>query len=871
MTAITDRLNVALTGRYEIERELGAGGMATVFLAEDLKHKRKVALKVLKPELAAVLGAERFVVEIKTTAALQHPHILPLFDSGTADSFLFYVMPFIEGETLRDKLNRETQLGVEEAVRIAREVLDALQYAHEHGIVHRDVKPENILLHGGHAMVADFGIALAVSAAAGGRMTETGLSLGTPHYMSPEQATAEKEITARSDVYSLGSVLYEMLTGNPPHVGSSAQQIIMRIITDAPKPVTEIRKSVPPNIAAAVAKSLEKLPADRFESAKAFGEALTNESFTLATDSAHRTAHAALSWRDRARDPLVLALGALAVALGVTVAMLVRREPADAPTVRFFVVPTAAHHFTYNVPGFALSPDGQAIVYRDLAPDATPQLYVRHLGVVDAQPLVGTLRGAFPFFSADGRWIGFTVAGGKVMKVALDGGSPLPIGEGSSQFGADWLPSDNIVLGSGAGGLTIVPAAGGAARLLISLDSAHGETAQSFPRVLDDGKTILFVSVRADGSSRIGVTTAAGAREKIFDLVGGSPLGVIDGRLIYASLAGALLAVPVDAKNARTTGAPMPLIDGVVVGENGAANAALSRSGSLVYSAGTELGRVVLADESGGAPRPVIDNLRVYWGPRFSPDGKRIAVALGTHGKTDVWMYDLASRTLERVTSEGTNDSPEWSPDGKSLLFYSRRAGEGSLWRQPANGNGAAQLVVPHASEGVFTPDGHGIVFSRNLKVWYRSDGDTTPKPVAVAAATQVAARVSPDGRWVAYSSDESGTAQVYVRPLPALNSRYQVSAEGGVSPVWSHDGRRLYYEVGYRVLIAATIATTPDFSVARRDTVSRNEFVPYTPHANYDAAPDGSHVLLVAPNASPQWQVVINWRTEVRRRFGGK
>src|SRR5579864_2891137 len=226
MNEQTDPLNTALAGRYRIERHLGEGGMANVYLAEDLRHKRRVALKLLKPELAAVLGADRFVQEITTTASLQHPHILALFDSGTADSFLFYVMPWIQGETLRDKLNRETQLGVDEAVRIAREIADALDYAHRHGVIHRDIKPENILLHGGHAMVADFGIALAVSAAAGGRMTETGLSLGTPHYMSPEQATAEKEITARSDVYSLSAVLYEMLTGEPPHTGSSAQQII---------------------------------------------------------------------------------------------------------------------------------------------------------------------------------------------------------------------------------------------------------------------------------------------------------------------------------------------------------------------------------------------------------------------------------------------------------------------------------------------------------------------------------------------------------------------------------------------------------------------------------------------------------------------
>src|SRR5512134_1031169 len=245
--------------------------MATVYLAPDLRHDRRVAVKVLRPELAAVLGAERFVQEIKTTAQLQHPHILPLFDSGQADGFLFYVMPYIEGETLRARLDREKQLGIEEAVRITREVADALDYAHRHGVIHRDIKPENILLHDGRPMVADFGIALALSAAAGGRMTETGLSLGTPHYMSPEQATADREITARSDVYSLGSVLYEMLTGSPPHVGASAQQIIMKIVTETAAPVTKYRKTVPPNVADALSRALEKLPADRFESAKQFG------------------------------------------------------------------------------------------------------------------------------------------------------------------------------------------------------------------------------------------------------------------------------------------------------------------------------------------------------------------------------------------------------------------------------------------------------------------------------------------------------------------------------------------------------------------------------------------------------------------------
>src|SRR5688572_3562023 len=318
MTVITERLSAALAGRYRIERHLGEGGMASVYLAEDLKHDRKVAVKVLKPELAAVLGAERFVVEIKTTASLQHPHILPLFDSGTADGFLFYVMPFIKGETLRDKLNRETQLGVDEAVRIAREVADALDYAHRNGVIHRDIKPENILLHDGRPMVADFGIALAVSAAAGGRMTETGLSLGTPHYMSPEQATAEKEISARSDIYSLASVLYEMLAGNPPHVGSSAQQIIMKIIAEPAAPVTQWRKAVPPNVSAALAKALEKLPADRFATATQFAEALANPAFVTTSAVASGDTRAITTPRHRvALLGTIAVVGAIAFLLGL--------------------------------------------------------------------------------------------------------------------------------------------------------------------------------------------------------------------------------------------------------------------------------------------------------------------------------------------------------------------------------------------------------------------------------------------------------------------------------------------------------------------------------------------------------------------------
>src|SRR3954469_14675246 len=277
------RLQLALSDRYRIEREIGAGGMATVFLAQDLRHDRRVALKLLRPELSAVIGAERFLAEIKLTANLQHPHILPLFDSGEvvvdnpegAQRFLFYVMPYVEGESLRARLHREKQLPVADAVRIATEVAAALDYAHRHGVIHRDIKPENILLHDGQALVADFGIALALTSAGGTRMTETGMSLGTPHYMSPEQAMGEREITARSDVYALGAVLYEMLSGEPPFTGPTAQAIVAKVMTDEPRPLRVHRKTVPPQVEDAVLTALAKLPADRFETPKQFAEALT--------------------------------------------------------------------------------------------------------------------------------------------------------------------------------------------------------------------------------------------------------------------------------------------------------------------------------------------------------------------------------------------------------------------------------------------------------------------------------------------------------------------------------------------------------------------------------------------------------------------
>src|SRR5688572_19631138 len=379
--------------------------MATVYLADDLRHSRRVAVKVLRPELAVVIGAERFLAEIKTTANLQHSHILPLIDSGVADGFLFYVMPFVDGESLRDRLTREKQLPINDAVRIGTEVAYALDYAHRHGVIHRDIKPENILLHDGQALVADFGIALAASKA-GSRMTETGMSLGTPHYMSPEQAMGEREITARSDVYALGAMLYEMLTGDPPFTGSTAQAVVARVLTEAPRPMLPQRHTIPPHVEAAVLTALEKLPADRFASAAEFADAIAGKTYaaTAPSSAPGGTAVRAVRRDARWRDPATLGLAAVAVVAAAAAVWGWMRPAPVLPVNRFslFLPPEQALQPTI-VSGnrVAISPDGQRLVYVGPA-ERGGRLWHRELNQLNSTPIPGTEGAASPSFSPDG-------------------------------------------------------------------------------------------------------------------------------------------------------------------------------------------------------------------------------------------------------------------------------------------------------------------------------------------------------------------------------------------------------------------------------------------------------------------------------------
>ena len=459
-------LTTALADRYRIERELGSGGMATVYLAHDLRHDRDVAIKVLHPELGAALGGDRFLAEIRTTARLQHPHILPLLDSGAADGLLYYVMPYVTGETLRTRMEREHQLPLDDALRIAREVANALEAAHSLGIIHRDIKPENILLQRGHAVVADFGIALAVQQAGGQRMTQTGLSLGTPQYMSPEQAMGERTIDVRSDIYALGAVTYEMLTGDPPFTGSSVQAIVARVLSEKPTPLHTLRDTIPAGVEHAVLTALAKLPADRFATAAEFARALNDRGSLAATQPSSPVPD------KRRRNWLRVAVaGNVLLAAGVG-ALAMRPTPAT-PISRQQVV-----LWNHAVPGAltpgatfvgtqaAIAPDGSSIVYTDSSAEGWMLVRKRRESSV-AERLAGTQGGVSPFFSPDGKWIGFVTIDAKLKKLPTTGGSPITLAQGVAtdyKVGA-WLDDGTIVYTSEA--LMRVPSGGaGKARAL---------------------------------------------------------------------------------------------------------------------------------------------------------------------------------------------------------------------------------------------------------------------------------------------------------------------------------------------------------------------------------------------------------------------
>ena len=884
MTESPARFATSLADHYRIERELGAGGMATVYLAEDLKHHRKVAIKVLHAELSALLGPERFLKEIELTASLQHPHILPLFDSGSAAGLLYYVMPYVEGETLRSRLDRDKQLSIADTVRIASEAADALEYAHGRGIVHRDIKPENILLQNGHALVADFGIALAVAQAGGARMTQTGLSLGTPQYMSPEQAMGEREIGPRSDIYSLGAVTYEMLAGDPPFTGSSAQAIVAQVITSEPRSLTAQRRSVPAHVNDAVFTALEKLPADRFATATEFAAALANGSFTTSAGSTRRRDRTDTDWRARTRDPLVLALGVLAIALAVGLVALSRHATASDPFPLRVELPLPPGGAPSGSP--ALSPDGHTIVYAAQAPSdqagspfmgQATSLYLRRLDQLTSRPIPNTNNAGLPVFSPDGKSIAVIVNRRKLVRVPLDGGPEVTLADVPDDGGVDWSSSGDIVVGGGAfeefRGLYHVPANGGTLTPLTHIDAKRKEHSHEYPRVLADGRTVVFtIWYGTVDRAELAVTSLDdGSKVTPLGILAARALGVVNGQLVYVRADGTVMAVPFDVTQRKVSGTPVQLLDSVrmIGAETGYAAAYMTQAGGLVYATGTLNRHLVWVDRN-GATHDAFNEPREFQFVRLSPDGRRAALGISTGTGNNVWILDLAAGTLTPLTTAGRSRNPSWSSDSRRILFGSNHSGQAALWWQPADGSGPAVMAgVPRHNPWFvdLSPDGHTTVFNAiydgtfNLETFSLDAGHAEHDVSASPIATEVLGRFSPDGHFIAYNSDESGRAEVYVRSFPDVGSRIQISTGGGRRPVWAPDGKTLYYWEGAR-LTSATLAREPVLRVVSRKPLFDGHY-----ETDYDISHDGTRFLMIQTETSGLNLVVIpDWQTELRQ-----
>jgi Tol biopolymer transport system component len=875
-----ERLTSSLADRYAVQRELGAGGMATVYLAHDLRHDRDVAIKVLHTDLGAALGGERFLSEIRTTARLQHPHILPLLDSGEADGLLYYVMPLVTGETLRSRLDREQQLPIDDAVRIAREVADALGYAHGLGVIHRDIKPENILLQGGHALVADFGIALAVQSASGARMTQTGLSLGTPQYMSPEQAMGERSIDARSDIYALGAVTYEMLVGEPPFTGPTVQAIVARLVTEEPRPLMVQRKAVPDQVEAAVLRALEKLPADRFGTATEFSAALHDVTLagTRRLTAAQRAAVGRPAWHARVRDPVFLGVGILGLAGAAAATWAgVSRPPVNAPVVAFTVPISRIGGSVLGYSTVAISRDGQMLAYVGAAEGTRGQLSVRRIDEPTGRLIEGTDNAAQPTFSPDNRWLAF-IRGNELFRVSLDGGRPESMGNSPGTFnGMSWSSNGNLVV-SGNVGLYLYPDAGGAAREWTRSDIADGELYQDTPLVVDEAGVVVYASWRGAGptSARMAIASLETGERTVLDVPGVTPVGVLDGTLIYITAGGALMGVPIDLAKRQVRGNPVQLMTEISSNTStGIGRAALSRNGTLFFERGTQRSQVVLANGE-GAPRVLLAEPRDYAFPRLSPDGSMLALTVGSGGRRDVWLYDMASGTPTRFTTEGTtNERPEWTPRGDRVLFRSDQSSRSAIWSRPTDQSGAATPLIGgervDVFEAVVTPDGQHVVYQLDTLgadiLARRLTGDTTSFAISSnPRAIETMARVSPDGKWVAFVTDEAGSDEVVVQAFPGPGGRTQISSGGGTQPVWSRDGRRVFYRTG-RWLMAATVRDQPSFAVTARDSVFEDLYLLATnPHANYDVALNGTEFVMLKSVDDIQMVVVTGWTSVLRQ-----
>jgi serine/threonine-protein kinase len=898
-------------GPYEILAPIGAGGMGEVYRARDTKLGRDVALKVLPQVFAA--DAERmarFRREAQVLASLNHSNIAAIYGFEDSSHVHALVMELVEGPTLADRI-KTGAIPIEEALLIGRQICEAVEYAHERGVIHRDLKPANIKLANNDAVkILDFGLAKALDADVSAtdisssptisRMaTQAGIILGTAAYMSPEQAKG-KTVDRRTDIWAFGCVLYEMLTSRMAFSGETVTDTLAAVIKSEPD-WSLLPAATPGPIRGLLARCLKKDMRQRLQSIGdariAIEEVLSGVQESDARRRAVPETHLQNKW-SRAL-PWAIA-GALAVVAAIACALYYQAASRLKPVMRFSLVPQTGGRFYSPGSALALSSDGTRLAY-SYGPASSRKLYLRALDQPMAVPLAGTDNALTPFFSPDGRWIGF-FADGKLKKISVSGGAPVTICDAPDSRGAVWGPDDTILFTPTANSsLESVRTSGGTPQDVTKLNSApeNGSRSHRYPAFLPGGKEALFDVVYPAGNpldnADIAVVSLDTGKYTVLLHGGSLPTYVSPGYIIYAH-GGDLLAVPFDASRLRVTGPPTTVVQGVsMFFSSGAANYAVSQTGTLIYlpksAEAQPKGKLVWVSRQGVA-FPISQMIHSYSSPRLVPSGKRLVVE-ANDDIPGIWMYDIGRDTLSPFAMEGGNGSPVVSPDGKEVAFDSFLNGVEGIVVESIEGSSSKRRVTTSTQllrPDSFSPDGKLLVLTagsatKSLLMLLHLEGSSAPKPLLPGAGNRTAAAISRDGRWIAYVSDESGQNEVYAEAFPSGGGRMQISSAGGAAPVWSHNGRELFYRHGNQ-LLAVDVTAEASLSAGKPQELFAGQYGPRVSageyiSADYDVVPDfdvtedGKKFVMIQSagpiplSETPKLEVVVNWFEELRRIAG--
>jgi eukaryotic-like serine/threonine-protein kinase len=879
-------------GPYEILAPIGAGGMGEVYRARDTRLERTVAVKVLSDQLSKTEEVrQRFEREAKTISQLSHPHICALYDVGREGETEYLVMEYLEGETLSDRLAKGP-LPLEQTIRYGVEMADALDKAHRQGIVHRDLKPGNVMLTKSGVKLLDFGLAKVMTATAPAGsltalptqagLTQEGTILGTFQYMAPEQLEG-KEADRRTDIFAFGAVLYEMATGRKAFSGASQALLISEIMRNDPPPLSSVRPMSPPALDRVVKKCLAKDPEDRWQNAADLGSELQwiGESGSQAGVAAPVVA------RRKSRERLAWAMTAVAslVALAAVMAALRYADRARAlsrSTRSSIVLPEKT-----ALRGLALSPDGRRLVVVARDSSGRNLLWVRSLDSLAVQPLAGTENPSFPFWSPDSRSIGF-FADGKLKRIDASGGPPQTLCDVPVSRGGTWNRTGDILFSPVPDGpLYRISASGGRPSQLTRFDAARGETSHRWPFFLPDGRHFLYLVASFGGErEKTGIYVGSlDSKEEKFLVRANSSLAYAPPGYLLFFRERNLMAQRFDAKTFRITGDPILVAEQIqFFPQTYFATFSVSDNGAVVYQDRSAAGVSQLAwfDRSGkqtgtlGTPGDQAN-------PRISPNGKRVALDIvdPQTGNIDIWIYESSGGIPRRVTSNPAIDAgPIWSPDGSRIVFTSLRKGHPDLYQKSSSGAGSEEMILQ--SQGTkypndWSPDGRFILYRAiegraNPKLWALPVGDRKPTPVIDATFGVSQGQFSPDGRWMAYASNESGKWEIYVAPFPGPGGNWKVSSAGGSEPRWRRDGKELFYLAPDGKLMSVDVkegttfdaeAARPLFETRLRQPISSADLF------SYDVSVDGQHFLLntdVGEVTSSPLTAVLNWTAEVER-----